>query len=89
MIQITDTVQFDASKPLSSQTTAFQNWYNSNVSNQINAKLKADSLDAYQRPVSYTVTTGQLTVTVSPVYIYQDSSNWACSNFNLTIKEVQ
>ena len=88
MIQITETVQFDESKNLSQQTPEFKNWYNQNVNVLINDKLVPDILDEYNRPKSYTVQVDAFTITIYPLYIYQDQSNWACSDFQLTIKSV-
>jgi len=86
MIKINDTVEFDESKLLSEQTQEFQAWYNENVNGLINDKLVPNSLDEYKRPKSYTVTVFSFTITIDPIYIYPDQSNWSCSDFRLTIK---
>jgi len=66
----------------------FQTWYNDNVNVLINDTLVPDSLDIFKRPQSYTVVVEKLTIQVVPQYIYRDQSNWACSDFYLTIKSV-
>jgi len=87
-MQITDTIQFDESKLLSEQTTEFQEWYNENVNVLINDKLAPDSLDNFKRPFSYTITVKSFTIVICPNYIFRDQSNWACSDFYLSIKTV-
>ena len=88
MIQINDTVQFEESKNLSKQTPEFKTWYNQNVIVLINDKLVPDILDEYKRPKSYTVKVETFSITIYPLYIYNDQSNWVCSDFQLTIKSV-
>ncbi len=88
MINITNTILFDENLLLSKQSAEFQQWYNENVNILINDKLKPDLLDEYSRPMSYTVVVNTFQITIYPLYIYQDSSNWACRDFQLTIKPV-
>jgi hypothetical protein len=88
MIQITGTTEFDDSKTLSQQTEDFKKWYYQNVNILITDKLKPDSLDEYKRPKSYTVTVLTFTINISPIYIYQTQSNWACSDYKLIIKTI-
>jgi len=85
-MNITDTIMFDESKLLSEQTPEFQAWYNENVNVLINDKLVPDLMDEYKRPKSYTVVVDSFSVTILPLYIYPDQSNWACSNFQLIFK---
>jgi len=85
-MNITDTIMFDESKLLSEQTPEFQAWYNENVNVLINDKLVPDLMDEYKRPKSYTVVVDSFSVTILPLYIYPDQSNWACSNFKLIFK---
>jgi len=85
-MKIADNIDFDESKNLSEQTKEFQSWYNENVNTLINDTLKPDFLDEYKRPKSYTVTVDSFSITIYPLYIYQDQSNWACRDFQLTIK---
>ena len=85
-MNITETIQFDESKMLSEQTKEFQQWYNDNVNVLINDKLIADSLDQFNRPFSYTVEVDTFIIVIYPQYIYRDQSNWACCDFQLTIK---
>ena len=87
-MNITDTIQFDESKLLSEQTPEFQAWYNENVNVLINDKLAPDSLDKFKRPFTYTVYVDNFTFVICPNYIYKDQSNWACSDFQITIKTV-
>lgn len=86
MIQITDTIQFDESKLLSKQTSEFQRWYNENVNPLINDKTPIDSFDEFKRPQSYAIVVGELLVDVWPQYIFPDSSNWSCSDFEILIQ---
>jgi len=85
-MNITSKIKFDESKNLSGQTTEFKVWYNDNVNVLINDKFVPDMLDEFKRPKSYTVKVGTFTITILPIYIYPDQSNWACSDFQLTIK---
>ena len=85
-MKINDTIEFNESQTLSKQSTEFQVWYNQNVNVLINDKLIPDSLDRFKRPFSYTVKIESFTITIIPQYIYRDQSNWACSDFYLTIK---
>jgi len=87
-MKINNTIDFDESQTLSKQSTEFQEWYNQNVNALINDKLFPDSLDRFNRPQSYTVIVNELTIQIFPQYIYSDQSNWACSDFQLTIKTV-
>ena len=87
-MNITNTIQFNESKMLSEQSQEFQTWYNKNVNVLINDKLIPDSLDRFKRPFSYTVKVESFTIVIFPQYIYCDQSNWACSDFFITIKTV-
>jgi len=87
-MKITETIDFEENVFLSKQTTEFQEWYNDNVNVLINDTLAPDLFDIFKRPMSYTVTVGTFTITIEPKYIYSDQSNWACSDFNITIKSV-
>jgi len=87
-MKINDTIEFNESQTLSKQSTEFQVWYNQNVNVLINDKLIPDSLDRFKRPFSYTVKIESFTITIIPQYIYCDQSNWACSDFFITIKTV-
>ncbi len=84
-MKITDNIEFNPSLSLSEQSAEFQAWYNENVNNQITDQLTPDALDAYDRPISFTVMVGDLSVTVYFIYQFEDSSTWACSGFNLKI----
>lgn len=84
-MKITETIEFNPDVPLAEQSTEFQQWYNDNVNNQITDQLAPDALDVFDRPVSFTVMVGALSVTVYFLYQFQDSSSWACSGFNLKI----
>jgi len=86
MIQITETIEFDDSKFLSEQSSDFKVWYNKNVNILINDKLNPDSLDIFNRPISYTVTVETFNIEIYPQYIYNEQSNWACSDFKIKIK---
>ena len=87
-MNITDKkIQFDPTQPLSKQTEEFKAWYNTNIGSKINDKTPIDSLDQYKRPISYTLQADGLSVVVSPRYIFQDSSNWACSDFHVKIEK--
>ncbi len=84
-MKITDIIDFNPELSLSEQSAEFQTWYNENVNNQINDQLAPDALDVFDRPISFTVTVDNLTVTVYFIYQFQDSSTWACSEFHLKI----
>jgi len=86
MIQITGTTEFDETKLLSMQSSEFKEWYNKNVNILINDKLIPDSLDIFNRPISYTVIFDKFTITIYPQYIYSDQSSWACSDLQIKIK---
>lgn len=85
-MKITENIEFEESKNLSEQSKEFQAWYNEKVNPLINDQLKPDLFDEYNRPKSYTVTVDSLYITIYPLYIYPDQSNWACRDFQLTIK---
>lgn len=85
-MKITDKIEFDELNPLlSKQTDEFRTWFNEKINSQITDKTVPDSLDEYDRPASYTLQVEGLTVKVSWVYIYENKSSWACSDFNLEI----
>lgn len=52
---------------------------------QINLNTIPDALDKYKRPVSFTLEADGVTVKVVWIYIYNDSSNWACSDYQIFI----
>ena len=54
---------------------------------QINLNTIPDSLDEYNRPVSFTIESDGVTIKIVWIYIYQDTSNWACSDYQLFIIE--
>lgn len=87
-MNITDTIQFDESLPLSQQSSDFKTWYYKNVINQITDKTIPDLLDDFNRPVSFTVNVDNFIVTIFWLYIFQDQSNWSCSDFNILIKDI-
>lgn len=85
-MKITENIEFDETKPLlSEQSAEFQQWYNESISPKITDKTIPDALDEFNRPVSFTVQHENFTVTVFWLYIYEDTSNWACRNFKLKI----
>ena len=85
MITITDTISFDDTKKLQEQSTDFQNWLFENCLSKINDQLTPNSLDSYNRPENYTFTVNTLNVSLTPLYLFQDKSNWAISGYNILI----
>jgi hypothetical protein len=82
---IAENVEFIKDLPLSKQSDEFRQWYNENINSQITDKIIPDSLDDYNRPISFTLKYDVFTVKVFWVYALQDSSSWACSDFNIQI----
>ena len=58
-----------------------------NIIPQINLSTVPDSLDEFNRPVSFTIEADGVKVKIVWIYIYQDVSNWACSDYQLFIIE--
>jgi len=85
-MKITDNIEFMQGLPLSQQSDVFKQWYNENVHSQITDKTTPDTLDEYDRPVSFTLQSDGFTITVFLLYIFESSSSWACSDFNLEIR---
>ena len=83
MIQLSDTVSFDETKPIQQQSSEFQKWFFENC--PINDKTPASDYEDYGQPSKYVFTVGSFTVTVQPNYIYPDKSNWAISGYNISI----
>ena len=55
---------------------------------QITLDTVPDSRDEKtNRPVSYTLTADGVTIRIVWIYIYEDSSSWACSDYQLFIVE--
>ena len=55
---------------------------------QITLNTVPDSWDEKtNRPVSYTLTADGVTIRIVWIYIYEDSSSWACSDYQLFIVE--
>lgn len=85
MIQITDTISYDDTKPLQEQSAEFLSWVNENVLTKINDQYQVTDFDAYHRPASYVFTTDGKTATVYPLYLTEDAHNWSISGYNLII----
>ena len=83
MIQITETVSFDETKPIQQQSAEFQQWFAEHC--PINDKTPIAAYDEYDRPGKYVFFVETLTVNVEPKYINPDRSNWAISGYNITI----
>ena len=86
-MKITDEIEFLENLPLSEQSLEFQDWYIENIGNKIDDKTIPDSLDEYDRPISFTVELDDFIVTVYWFYIYESRSNWACSKYELKINQ--
>jgi len=84
LIKITDNIEFNPELNLSGQSPEFKEWFNL-VNQQITDKTVPDSLDEYDRPVSFTIQVGNLVVKVFWLYIFQEKSSWACSDFKIEI----
>ena len=87
-IRIEDGVAFDDGiYRIQDQTPEFQTWFNTNINQLINDKLKTDGIDQYGRPVSWSIYMKSLkkTITVIPVYIYNNPSSWAISTYTIKI----
>jgi hypothetical protein len=83
MVEITDKVSFDETKPIQQQSTEFQQWFTDNC--PINDKTPISAYDEYNRPGKYVFTVDNLKVNVEPNYINPDRSNWAISGYNISI----
>ena len=70
---------------LSQCSDALRSFVTEKIIPQINLNTTPDGLDEYNRPVSFTLEAEGITVKVVWVYIYEDSSNWACSDYQLFI----
>ncbi len=84
-MEISENITFEDGLPLSKQSEEFKSWYNNNIHPKITDQTIPDSLDEYNRPVSFTLQYETFTVKVYWLYILQDASSWACSDFNLEI----
>lgn len=82
---ITNEIIFDDEKKLHEQSSEFQQWYNEKIQSQITDRTIPDSLDEFDRPISFTLKADGITVKVYWIYIYQSPSSWACSEFKLEI----
>mgnify|MGYP007069468500 CR=1 FL=1 len=87
-MNITDKIQFEPTHPLSKQSDDFKAWYNENIGSKINDKTPNDGFDAYKRPISYTVIFEGFKTQITPQYIFQDSSNWSCSDFKIEMEVI-
>lgn len=83
---IDNKIIFDESKTLSNQNREFLDWYYKNVSVLINSTLIPDSLDEFNRPVSYTVSFESYKITISYIYKLNIKSSWECTDYNIIIK---
>ena len=86
-MKITEEIEFIEDLPLFEQSLEFQKWYMTNVSSKINDKLIPDSLDEFDRPVSFTIEQDGFLITVFWFYIYESKSNWACKRHDIKIKK--
>ena len=84
MIQITETISFDETKTIQEQSPEFQQWFSDNC--PINDKTPVAACDEYDRPYLYEfLIDGKLNISVSPNYIFPDSSNWGISGYTISI----
>lgn len=81
-----DNIIFDETKPLSNQSGEFLTWYHKNISGLINSNLIPDSLDEFDRPVSYTVSFETYKITISYIYKLNLKTSWECTDYNIIIK---
>ena len=89
-MNIKENIQFNEIEPLlSKQSDDFRNWHNENIHSKISDQTTPDSLDAYDRPFSFTLAADGFRVTTEWQYIHKTKSNWACSDFKLTITPIQ
>lgn len=85
-MNITENIQFNESESLlSKQSDELRGWYNENIHSKITDQTIPDSLDEYDRPFSFTIEADGFKVTTEWQYIHKTKSNWACSDFKLTI----
>lgn len=88
MIEITDTIQFNSEEPLlSKQSPEFAQWYSENFHSKIVEPLHPIGYDQYGRPSAFINHYDGWKCTTEFIYIYNDGSNWACSDFRLTLEK--
>lgn len=88
MIQITETIQFNDEEPLlSKQSFEFSKWYHENFHSKIIEPLNPLGFDNYGRPTSFLNKYDGWNCTTEFIYIYNDKSNWACSDFRITLEK--
>lgn len=89
-MNITESIQFNENEPLlSKQSDELKGWYNENIHSKITDQIIPDSLDQYDRPFSFTTEAEGFKVATEWQYIHKTKSNWACSDFKLTITPIQ
>ena len=82
-------IEFNQEEPLlSKQSEEFKKWFSDNIQLHITDQLKPDSFDKYERPVSFTIEYGGFLIVVKWIYIYECIESWACSDYELNIREV-
>ena len=88
MIQITETIQFNDSEPLlSKQSQEFSQWYHENFHSKILEPLNPISHDDLGRPNKFENKFDGWKCTTEFIFIHKDISNWACSDFGITIEK--
>ena len=87
-MEITNNIIFNELEPLlSKQTADFSQWYSENFHSKIIEPLNPIGYDQYGRPSAFINHHDGWKCTTEFIYIHNDGSNWACSDFKITIEK--
>ena len=87
-MEITNNIIFNELEPLlSKQTADFSQWYSENFHSKIIEPLNPIGYDDYGRPSAFINHYAGWKCTTEFIYIHNDGSNWACSDFKITIEK--